>query len=133
MRYFEYTIKPFLNQLFDKYYFKNKCVKFSDLEIEEQNKLLFYSIEYTEMNFNDLDMSKVENNLKIFLVSNDKKDKEIMADSLINSCRSSFAEFIDDMILNEFHEYTNKKEIDERISNGMTSHADDQTGEIIWK
>lgn len=132
MRYYDYTVKPYLNKLFDKLNFK-KEIKISDLDLEEHNELLFYCIKLYELGFTELDCSNVETNLGIYLLTGEKKDKDIMADALVESYKDCFNKRIQEMIDKEFELYKDKQEVERKLEAGLSPTQDTQTGELIWR
>lgn len=132
MRYYDYTVKPYLHKLFDK--FSNyQEIHLDELEMAEQHKLLFYAIKLKELGFSELDCSVVEQNVEIYLLSGEKKDKEIMADSLIDAYKECFNDYIQTMIDEEFELYKDKQAIERKLESGLTPHQDSETGELIWR
>ena len=132
MRLYDYTVKPYLYTLF-KRFDGQETISLSDLELSEQHRLLFYAIKLKEAGFTELECSKVENNLEIYLMSGDKKDKEIMADSLIEAYKECFEDYIQSMIDEEFELHKDKQEVERKLEAGLTPTQDTETGELIWR
>lgn len=132
MRYYDYTVKPYLHKLFKQYDFQGD-VSLRDLDTTEQNQLLFYAIKLREIGFTELDCAKVEQNVEIYLLSGEKKDKEIMADSLLDAYKECFNDYIQTMIDEEFELYKDKQDVERKLEAGLTPHQDSETGELVWR
>lgn len=132
MRYYDYTVKPYLHTLFSRYGI-NKELQLADLDEAERNKLFFYAGKLREIGFIEADMSAVEENIEIYLVTGDKKDKEIMADSLLAAYMECHEDYITKMIAKEFELFKDSQEVERKLEAGMKATKDPQTGEITWE